>query len=780
MNFKFFAIGLLIFLNFLVGVKAQTGFPYCESFQTPGTQSKTIFGGNASLTGGVLRLTSNLNDQVGYVYIDVPFPSIYGIKAEFEYFSYGGTGQFLADGLTIFLFDGDTQNFSPGGFGGSLGYAPRNNESGLSNAYIGIGFDEFGNFGNSGEGRIGRFSNIQPEERVPDAIVVRGPGNGFQGYQFIVGRKTNTTGNNNDGLNPGAQFPISSGGSGTTRVTDPNQPGYRKVFLELEPNPNGVGFFLTLRMMVTTQSNQPRMVTIFDRPYDFPAPKNLKIGFAASTGGFTNFHEIRNLQVEVSNDDALENPIGIDFEDVATCEGQENQFFILDQDVVLPNVDSEIRCLQFYRTREEIQAQADDICTQARCLEQNRYLVLPEGILEAGEKGAYTFFPNEGFAGQEVTVFYTIGDNYGKASEGNKITLRIQESPEPVSLEVIGKEVVEGSINSCPGESLTFIASGNEEYTRYEWYLDGELIVNETSDQLIISEEGMVEVWAYNRNNCPAKSDPIEVVYPEYPELIFDELVVGCIPGEPVNIFEGISSYDPESFDYLLTGNGLELENEEISTLNQSGTYEVFVKPKEFDCYSGSNQVEVFIQEEELLIGYDFVVQGTDIRGDAEGGIFPDDPIQFTDMSDTRTIRWSWDFGDGETSQNRDPVHVFGKKGEFEVTLTLTDRFGCQKSLTKTISITKSFRVMFPTGFTPGLEENKTYTPKYKGLFSAELLIFNLWGDLIFQSNELNGAGWDGTIEGKLVDAGTYIYRFNGVSTEGEQVKESGKFKLIR
>ncbi|HAZ26011.1 MAG TPA: cell surface protein, partial [Algoriphagus sp.] len=119
-------------------------------------------------------------------------------------------------------------------------------------------------------------------------------------------------------------------------------------------------------------------------------------------------------------------------------------------------------------------------------------------------------------------------------------------------------------------------------------------------------------------------------------------------------------------------------------------------------CYSGSNQVEVFIQEEELLIGYDFVVQGTDIRGDAEGGIFPDDPIQFTDMSDTRTIRWSWDFGDGETSQNRDPVHVFGKKGEFEVTLTLTDRFGCQKSLTKVISITKSYRVMFPTGFTPG------------------------------------------------------------------------------
>ena len=45
----------------------QIGFPYCETFQTPGTQAKTIFGGDARLTEGVLRLTSNQNDQRGYV-----------------------------------------------------------------------------------------------------------------------------------------------------------------------------------------------------------------------------------------------------------------------------------------------------------------------------------------------------------------------------------------------------------------------------------------------------------------------------------------------------------------------------------------------------------------------------------------------------------------------------------------------------------------------------------------------------------------------------------------
>jgi hypothetical protein len=263
---RFFAIAVFILLGF--EGKAQIGFPYCETFQTASTQANTVFGGDARLVAGVLRLTSNQLDQRGHIYIDVPFPSSYGLKVEFEYFSYGGSGQFLADGLTLFLFDGDTKTFNAGGFGGSLGYAQRNNELGLSNAYMGIGFDEFGNFGNSAEGRNGGFAGIPQNQRVPDAIVIRGPGNGNSGYAFIVGRKTMTTGN--DGLLPGGQFPISSGGSGTSRVTDPMAVGYRKVKMELEPDPDGVGFFLTLTMVVTTEPGLPRQLTIFDRPYDFP------------------------------------------------------------------------------------------------------------------------------------------------------------------------------------------------------------------------------------------------------------------------------------------------------------------------------------------------------------------------------------------------------------------------------------------------------------------------------------------------------------------------------
>lgn len=775
-----FKIGVVVFFALLQSKAiAQIGFPYCETFQTPSTQANTIFGGNARLTEGVLRLTANQNDQRGFVYIDVPFPSTYGLKVEFEYFSYGGTGLFLADGISMFLFDGDAPNFSPGGFGGSLGYAQRGGEPGLANAYLGIGFDEFGGFGVASEGKNGGFTQVDENGRTPNSIVLRGPGNGMSGYPFVVGRKTTSTGN--DGLTPGGQFEISSGGAGATRVTDPMQVGYRRVNMELQPDPDGIGFFITLTMVVTTQPGQPRQLTIFDRPYDFPAPKNLKIGFAASTGGYNNFHEIRNLKVEVSADEALEDPKGVDFSDFASCAGQENQFYITDEDVVLPNENSVIRCLQFYQSLEDIEAESEDVCSQARCLEQNRVLVLPQGIFRASDQaGGFTFFPNEEYIDDEVTVYYTITDSYGKTSKGNAMTLQIQESPEPIQVFVSGESEVIDQLVICKGETITILGVGNEAYQRYEWMKDGVLIDGATQSTYAVTEEGEYEVIGYNRKNCPAVSNKLRISFPEFPNLTVEDPVVGCTPGQAVDVTSQIPNYDPESFDYLLSGMGSTFLNDEMKSVPVSGMYELRLKSKTRDCFSDPVSVEVFIQEKELTADFDFVVQGTDIKDDASGGIFPDDVIRFTDLSDDRAVKWEWDFGDGSGSSEQNPTHVFGKKGQFEVKLVITDDYGCQKFQVKTVSITRSYRLMVPTGFTPTEAENKTFFPKFKGLVQIDFLVFNTWGELIFRTNELETEGWDGTLEGKLLDAGFFVYRIDGVAVDGEKVSETGKFRLIR
>ncbi|MEY3647287.1 MAG: hypothetical protein RLZ13_169 [Bacteroidota bacterium] len=762
---------------------AQVGFPYCESFQTAGTQAATIFGGNAQLSPGVLRLTSNQVNQRGHVYLDISFPSTYGLKAEFEYFSYGGTGWGpgvnSGDGFSVFLFDAETPVFNSGGFGGSLGYGPRDQEPGLSNGYLGIGFDEYGGFGTTAGGLNGSFPNQPPSQLVPNSIVVRGPGNQFQGYPFVIGKRTMEDGP--DGLSPTDQFPISSGGVGTSRVTDRNTPGFRKVFLELQPNTNGPGFFITLKMEVTTNVNQPRMVTIFDRPYFFTAPKNLKIGFAASTGGSTNFHEIRNLIVEVAADDALQEPEGVDFTDKASCAGQLNQFYITDEEVRLPNDNSSIRCLQFYASLADVKEESEDLCTQARCLEENRVLIVPQGVFQASDQaGGYTFLPNEAFIDQEVTVYYTITDNYGKTSQPNSITLLIKESPDPIALKVSGAAQAQGEVVICEGDSVKLVGEGNEAYYRFEWKKDGVLLPDATSQELVVDALGVYEVIGYNRKNCPAVSNKVELKWVAYPELKLSKPIVGCVIGQTVDVRSFIAGFDSLLYDYRMVGEGLDLENEELKEVSTSGQFELLVKPKGFTCYSDPFPIEVFIQEVALEVAFDFEVAGTGVKDDASGGIFPDDLIQFTNMSEDRLVKWEWDFGDASSSAEKDPTHIYGKKGEFEVVLIGTDRYGCQNSFTQKISITKSYRLMVPNAFTPLQGENKSFVPKFKGVASLELSVFNQWGELIYRSSDLKNGGWDGTVSGVLQEAGFYFYSLVGNAADGEKVESNGKFRLIR
>lgn len=762
---------------------AQVGFPYCESFQTAGTQAATIFGGNAQLSPGVLRLTSNQVNQRGHVYLDISFPSTYGLKAEFEYFSYGGTGWGpgvnSGDGFSVFLFDAETPVFNSGGFGGSLGYGPRDQEPGLSNGYLGIGFDEYGGFGTTAGGLNGSFPNQPPSQLVPNSIVVRGPGNQFQGYPFVIGKRTMEDGP--DGLSPTDQFPISSGGVGTSRVTDRNTPGFRKVFLELQPNTNGPGFFITLKMEVTTNVNQPRMVTIFDRPYFFTAPKNLKIGFAASTGGSTNFHEIRNLIVEVAADDALQEPEGVDFTDKASCAGQLNQFYITDEEVRLPNDNSSIRCLQFYASLADVKEESEDLCTQARCLEENRVLIVPQGVFQASDQaGGYTFLPNEAFIDQEVTVYYTITDNYGKTSQPNSITLLIKESPDPIALKVSGAAQAQGEVVICEGDSVKLVGEGNEAYYRFEWKKDGVLLPDATSQELVVDALGVYEVIGYNRKNCPAVSNKVELKWVAYPELKLSKPIVGCVIGQSVDVRSFIAGFDSLLYDYRMVGEGLDLENEELKEVSTSGQFELLVKPKGFTCYSDPFPIEVFIQEVALEVAFDFEVAETGVKDDASGGIFPDDLIQFTNMSEDRLVKWEWDFGDASSSAEKDPTHIYGKKGEFEVVLIGTDRYGCQNSFTQKISITKSYRLMVPNAFTPLQGENKSFVPKFKGVASLELSVFNQWGELIYRSSDLKNGGWDGTVSGVLQEAGFYFYSLVGNAADGEKVESNGKFRLIR
>lgn len=81
--------------------------------------------------------------------------------------------------------------------------------------------------------------------------------------------------------------------------------------------------------------------------------------------------------------------------------------------------------------------------------------------------------------------------------------------------------------------------------------------------------------------------------------------------------------------------------------------------------------------------------------------------IQFTDKSvpgSGKIDKWEWDFGDGSVSSAQNPSHQYNAAGSFNVSLKVTNSFGCTKTITKTqyVKINASVKASFNTN-SPGV-----------------------------------------------------------------------------
>lgn len=126
-----------------------------------------------------------------------------------------------------------------------------------------------------------------------------------------------------------------------------------------------------------------------------------------------------------------------------------------------------------------------------------------------------------------------------------------------------------------------------------------------------------------------------------------------------------------------------------------------------------------------------------------------------------------WTFGDGETSDEFEPVHTYEPGFGQIVTLFTTNNDSlCVDSIVVDFSNqwfgNDTIDIEYATAFTPNFDGiNDCFKPGFDGRFSDcyELKVFNRWGALIFESTGGQNHCWDGhTKGGKLCDEGTYFY----------------------
>ncbi|GEN76385.1 hypothetical protein [Chryseobacterium hagamense] len=248
---------------------------------------------------GWLRLTEAKTNQKGFMYVLQGFPTTLGVIADFEYKDWRNIndGYFGADGFSVYLFDATVSdaNFKLGGYGGSLGYATYSNPAGttgLSGGYLGIGLDAYGNYANNGENRNGSApAGTLTSGMLPNAFVLRGP--------------TSATYNNSNVYLASAPLGNRSGTVDAIRQRDEidyntltaTRPAdnvfYRRVQVIITKPGND--YVVTIKWRKENQTTFTQVLSYTLSSATYPIPSNLKLGFAASTGGGFNFQEIRNI-----------------------------------------------------------------------------------------------------------------------------------------------------------------------------------------------------------------------------------------------------------------------------------------------------------------------------------------------------------------------------------------------------------------------------------------------------------------------------------------------------
>jgi hypothetical protein len=214
---------------------------------------------------GVLRLTGNSRQQSGFVLYTKPLDAAQGLDISFNMYQYDTTtDRGGADGIGFVLINGADSPTVAGDPGGWLGYR------GLEGAYLGVGFDEWGNFSNRALWGSG------PDRLVPDSIVVRGARSA--GYPYIIGVRTPRMG-----------------------IDDSRDRGDARRHVVIKISTSGI-------MTVSVDFGHDRTREVRDLDLDNvpgqPAlPPTIKFGFTAATGDDTAVHEISDLVINALRPD---------------------------------------------------------------------------------------------------------------------------------------------------------------------------------------------------------------------------------------------------------------------------------------------------------------------------------------------------------------------------------------------------------------------------------------------------------------------------------------------
>ena len=136
---------------------------------------------------------------------------------------------------------------------------------------------------------------------------------------------------------------------------------------------------------------------------------------------------------------------------------------------------------------------------------------------------------------------------------------------------------------------------------------------------------------------------------------------------------------------------------------------------------------------------------------------------------------WFWDFGDDGTGYSQIISHTYADTGSYVITLIVSNE-GCYDTIQTSVKVNPAFLFFIPNAFTPnGDGSNDNFQAQGVGISEFSMVIFDRWGNPIFQSNDVD-IPWNGS----NASQGIYIYRIVVKDYLGKTYEYNGYLSVIR
>jgi gliding motility-associated-like protein len=341
-------------------------------------------------------------------------------------------------------------------------------------------------------------------------------------------------------------------------------------------------------------------------------------------------------------------------------------------------------------------------------------------------------------------------------------------------------------VSICPGDStvlfLDYVSGGQTidfgnviDYA-YSWS------PGTTLDTLTTYEVSPIVETTYILTVSDACNDSItdEVIVSVYtdptPNIMGGGL--GCVPYEaelsnpnPIVANGGTSIWN--------LGDGTTISNQDALThiYENTGVYDISLSVETAEGCTGSITYTELINVNPNPIAEFYFTPATPTTADQN--------VEFINISeDAETYQWT--FGDYGTSFEENPFFHFNidVQTTVEICLTATSDMGCIDETCHDLTIYEELLFYVPNVFTPdGDDYNEAFKPIFTSGFDPydyHLIIFNRWGEVMFESRNAN-YGWSGIYTDGLVADGVYIWQIEfGSLINDKREKHRGHVTLLK